>query len=78
MCMQMSENMPGASRVNMLVMVISSKIYCKEIYLKNHNAWLFKALCYTMCMPMSYNMQTEQRVILLVIWSKIDRKTKYV
>lgn len=43
-----------------------------------HNAWLFKALCYTMCMPMSYNMQTEQRVILLVIWSKIDRKTKYV
>lgn len=35
MCMQMSENMPGASRVNMLVMVISSKIDCKEIYLKN-------------------------------------------
>lgn len=35
MCMHMSENMPGASRVNMLVMVISSKIDCKEIYLKN-------------------------------------------
>lgn len=42
------------------------------------NAWLFKVLCYTMCMHMSYNMPTEQRVILLVIWSKIDRKTKHV
>lgn len=26
-----------------------------------HNAWLFKALCYTMCMHTSYNIPTEPR-----------------